>query len=78
MLVDNGNSNEIQIQGLSNGFDNAVLKVINLSGKTVERKKVNNLGDSFSWNLKKNHAEGIYLISVQNTEHNIVRKVFIK
>lgn len=77
-ILFNGNSNEIQIQGLNTVMDNATLKVINLSGKTVERKKVNGLTDTYAWSLKKNHAEGIYLISVQNNEHNIVRKVFIK
>ena len=66
------------ITGLSQQFDNATLQIINLSGKTVERKKINSLSDSHVWSLRKTHSEGIYLISIHNRKDKIVRKVFMK
>lgn len=70
--------NEIIITGFKDDFGKATLELIDLSGKTIERKKINNIADSYNWKLSKTHEGGIYLISVRNNEEKVVKKLFIQ
>ncbi len=73
-----GSDNEIMITGFQADFGKATLELIDLSGKTVERKRINDISDSYNWRLRKNHNSGIYLISVRNDSEKVVRKLFVQ
>jgi cytochrome c553 len=73
-----GNNNEISINGVNPDFGSVTLEIFNLSGKLVERKRANDISGSFNWRLKKNHSEGIYMVSIRNKTDKIVRKLFLK